>query len=317
MNKYSLYFLLSLVLLSCLLSFVYDGCTGYVVAIAPLVVAGLIGAGASLASTAYTNYRNVQESDSLNQYNTPLSQRRRLEQAGINPALAMTAGQLGTGNATSIPPREQYQLNVPEMMQAEQNQEMIDSQKVLNDENARYMRLRGDTHQAEVLASIASAYEQIQSSKMERSVKEKMLRQLDYEYKYHLETESDRKAMLKNQSESLAEDVLTKRFERDLSSQRFVLEKRINAAQVNQLSALAANLSVQASEMVRNGKSQREVNDWLNREVFQRLKGIKLDNEQKKQLLPWIVAGAKKNYASVKAGALGEFSIPSYVFEEK
>lgn len=104
-------------------SLIDKGCTG--LARAPLrnpaVAAGIIaGAGSLLgglfsssgqSATNKMNYRIYQEQrawqehmiSKQNEYNSPVAQVERYEDAGINPYMAMSAGNVGSGNQSSLP----------------------------------------------------------------------------------------------------------------------------------------------------------------------------------------------------------------------
>lgn len=277
-----------------------------------------LGAGSALVngiSNAVSNRRNYEYSNELNEYNSPVNQRRRLEQAGINPALALHAGQLGSGNATQAPVHNPYQVDPSVMQQPVIDSQLANSNIELNSENARYARARADSHAAEVNANILEQIQRVENMRVDQKEKRQMIRLLTQQYNYNQSTEEDNKRILKLSHDNMYEDLLTKRFERDLQASQFALQQKLTAANIQQLSALTAKLATETSEMVKNGASQRDVNDWINKQASFAVQGLSLDNDQKRKLLPWIVAAAKKDYSSVYVGGLGKFAAPSYVFK--
>lgn len=293
-----------------------DGQSTVIMAVDPFIVGASIAAGASLLGTGVTNAANASNVSEMRQYNDPVRQRRRYEQAGINPMLAMTSGQLGSGNSEVVPQRENYQVNYGELVQPILQQQSIESQDKVNSANARYQNARSDTHFAETLTALAEAAERIDGMKVDSKYKESLMREIDARVKLANETFLDDVALRKNEAELAHEKVLTERFSRELQSKQFSESVRLNNAQINQLSALAANLSTQADEMVKNGVSQRKVDAWVRSEAAARVRGLNLDNKQKKALMPWVVGSAFKEYSSVNAGVFGNVATPTRSSEQ-
>lgn len=273
-----------------------------------------LGAGSALVngiSNAVSNRRNYEYSNELNEYNSPVNQRRRLEQAGINPALALHAGQLGSGNATQTPVHSPYQVDPSVLQQPVIDSQLANSNIELNTENARYARARADSHAAEVNANILEQIQRVENMRVDQQEKRQMIRLLTQQYNYNQSTEEDNKRILKLSHDNMYEDLLTKRFERDLQASQFALQQKLTAANIQQISASTAKLVTESSEMVKNGVSQREVNDWINKQAKINIDGLELDNRQKMKLLPWVVDYAKKQSYVVKLGPLGTFEIPN------
>lgn len=73
-----------------------------------MAAAALVGLGTSLVDNFWNDYRTQRQQDQNwqmymynNQYNSPEQQVKRLRAAGINPAMAMTQGMLGSGNSSA------------------------------------------------------------------------------------------------------------------------------------------------------------------------------------------------------------------------
>lgn len=99
--------------------------------IASTLIGGIAGsastdkaADASLQATRETNQTNIQlareqqewQEDMINlqnEYNSPLAQKQRYMEAGINPYMAMAQGSLGSGNQNTIPAYQRAQAENP------------------------------------------------------------------------------------------------------------------------------------------------------------------------------------------------------------
>lgn len=100
------------------------------------VANGLVGGAIGLAQSAlqhkynrdlatYQNDMNIRNWNMQNEYNSPIKQRQRLEDAGLNPALMYGNGGGSTGNATQTP---QYQQTPLDIIGAMQNAMLTDAQ---------------------------------------------------------------------------------------------------------------------------------------------------------------------------------------------
>lgn len=93
-----------------------------IIAGASSILGGLIGSS-SQEETNRNNYQIAAENrvwqermiNQQNEYNSPVAQKERYEEAGINPYMAMSNGQLSSGNQTSVP-----QSQIPTMQNAGQ-----------------------------------------------------------------------------------------------------------------------------------------------------------------------------------------------------
>jgi hypothetical protein len=87
----------------------------------------VIGGAIGLANTAlqhkynkklatYQNDINIQNWNMQNEYNTPAAQRKRLEEAGLNPAQMYGGGSTSAGNAQSLPAYQQAGVDIGQNM---------------------------------------------------------------------------------------------------------------------------------------------------------------------------------------------------------
>lgn len=77
--------------------------------------------------------RNLAQWNRQNEYNSPLSQRQRLEEAGLNPALMYGNGAVSTGNSNSMPQYQAFGQDLANnMMAAAQIQQMAANARLTN-----------------------------------------------------------------------------------------------------------------------------------------------------------------------------------------
>lgn len=86
-------------------------------------IGGLIGLGTSAIQHKYNKElaeqqfaQNLTMWNKQNAYNTPTEQRKRLEDAGLNPALMYGGGQVSAGNASQMPQYQQMGVDIGQNM---------------------------------------------------------------------------------------------------------------------------------------------------------------------------------------------------------
>lgn len=108
---------------------------------ASLAASGL-GAIGSVGSAILSSISGRDRQQEMLEYNSPVNQVRRLRQAGINPAFALSNGALDSGNASSAaPPMPQFDVNslaqgVRDGMQLRIQKDLTDSEIRQNDANS-------------------------------------------------------------------------------------------------------------------------------------------------------------------------------------
>lgn len=310
--------LLLLLLLSSFLACILFGGAGFErvysgdIAIIPAVAAALVGAGAAQLSSDINNMRSKADWNEANEYNSPVEQRRRLEAAGINPSLAMGAGQLGNGNASTLPNRQPYQVPVDTVANSIINERAQRAQENEQNANARYLNARADTHAAEASTAIAEALSRIDSMKIDSKYKEALRQKVLADYDLAVATTEDNKRLAKNQADYVGERVLTEQFNRQLATAQLDLSRRLTAAEISNLSSAAALAVTQASEMVKNGANERTYKRALKEQIDEAVNGLKLDNESKENLAPVIYKQAlwqmRNTRKQARSSRLGPFS---------
>lgn len=86
-------------------------------------IGGLIGLGTTALQhkynkelAEYQNDMNIENWNMQNTYNSPIEQRKRLEEAGLNPALMYGGGATSTANASSLPSYQQMGVDISNNM---------------------------------------------------------------------------------------------------------------------------------------------------------------------------------------------------------
>lgn len=115
------------------------------------IVGGVVSTIGNVASSLLSGSSASRNQRQMMEYNSPVNQVRRLRQAGLNPALAMTSGMMDSGNASSpAPPLPQFDTNpFAEGVRASQQlelQERSTNAEVANTEaNTEAQRIRNKT----------------------------------------------------------------------------------------------------------------------------------------------------------------------------
>lgn len=124
------------------------------------VVGGVVSTIGSVASSLLSGSSASRNQRELMDYNSPVNQVRRLRQAGLNPALAMTNGMMDSGNVSAAaPPMPQFDTNqLAEGVRASQQlqlQERSTNAQVANTEaNTEAQRIRNKTQLMRDLAEL-------------------------------------------------------------------------------------------------------------------------------------------------------------------
>lgn len=130
----------------------------------PIVGAALVGGGVSLVNGLLSS-KGQDDANEMNykihrenlEYNKPINQMRRFEEAGLNPNLIYTQGNAGNATAQPVMKNEAPQIDLSPIVQMltaqnmnEQNKNLkaqnnlIDSQSAATAENARRTKLEND-----------------------------------------------------------------------------------------------------------------------------------------------------------------------------
>lgn len=124
------------------------------------VVGGVVSTIGNVASSLLSGSSASRNQRQLMEYNSPVNQVRRLRQAGLNPALAMTNGMMDSGNVSAAaPPLPQFDTNqLAEGVRASQQlqlQERTTNAEVANTEaNTEALRIRNKTQLMRDLAEL-------------------------------------------------------------------------------------------------------------------------------------------------------------------
>lgn len=218
-----------------------------------ILAGAAIGAGISalggLASSALQNAANAnldeenREWQELmwnknNEYNKPINQRKRLEEAGINPALAFSSGNTGVASSASTPNQHApadfsalgsgFQGAAGMLLQGQS----IEAQNRNLDADTEIKAQIAMTQYARDMASLEESLSRGNLSKGQYYLVSEQLRQLKDMFEL---TKAHRYAEIENlsvQSDLNRQLKLAKALEMELSSKRFFLDKRLTDAQI-------------------------------------------------------------------------------------
>lgn len=124
------------------------------------ILGGVVSTIGNVASSLLSGSSASRNQRQMMEYNSPVNQVRRLRQAGLNPALAMTNGMLDSGNVSAAaPPIPQFDTNqLAEGVRASQQlqlQERTTNAQVANTEaNTEAQRIRNKTQLMRDLAEL-------------------------------------------------------------------------------------------------------------------------------------------------------------------
>ena len=124
------------------------------------IVGGVVSTIGNVASSLLSGSSASRNQRQMMEYNSPVNQVRRLRQAGLNPALAMTNGMMDSGNVSAAaPPMPQFDTNqLAEGVRASQQlqlQERATNAQVANTEaNTEAQRIRNKTQLMRDLAEL-------------------------------------------------------------------------------------------------------------------------------------------------------------------
>lgn len=258
------------------------------------------------------------EREAQQEYNTPLNQRLRYEQAGINPYFAL--GNIDSGNTTAQTSPAAPALHAPQVQPnmafadllsglSNQGTKYLESEALNMDNQAKRVDLEFKT--TEKLLGLIRQRKEIQGMSIDNTAKQKQLSAIDLQIQTATEeldilrsTKNETKAQAKKRT--LQMDLGNKSRELQNEYQQFV-----NSMNPQQLQLLKANIrSALASANLSNAKSvESAVNAALLKSTE---KGVKIDNYQKNKL-NWIIREGVRLDNKAKRYNL---SYPSFVDKE-
>lgn len=231
--------------------------------------------------------------DKANEFNTPVNQRDRLEQAGLNPYMMLNGGNAGiseTATGTSIPQLQAPQLgNIGSdiagfghaLQDYRYNEAKID--QVNTDNRLKAIDLR--YHNTEKLLQLREQRQKIAGMKLDTDEKRKQLSLLDeqiYEYQMQngflgdfLKSRNDRQRNEANVAYQTAEGIRYDNMAKEVASR---YAESIEQAKLNQINAAAADAYSSAYE--HGQRSKTEIEKRVNMAV-ERV-GLHLSNEEKR-----------------------------------
>ena len=216
--------------------------------------AATLGTAANVAATSNLNGRNRRWQEQMwnksNEYNTPLAQKQRLEEAGINPYSVLAGEGADTGQSQQSPAPQTYQY--PDMSQAMSN--IVQDMSLAKDIELKDIeKQKGVTdlefYRAEKVAALNDLYEQIGLR-----ISERKRNNMDTEY---LEKQRDLVAGMmdsmisKSHYEGLQSETVYKNLQRqyDDAHNESVLQQRSYEAGIRLSKAHAAELNAEIKKI--------------------------------------------------------------------
>ena len=268
------------------------------------VLGGVVSTIGNVASSLLSGSSASKNQRKMMEYNSPVNQVRRLRQAGLNPALAMTNGMMDSGNVSSpAPPMPQFDTNqLAEGVRASnqlQLQERATNAQVANTEaNTEAQRIRNKTQLMRDLAELMNT-----RAKMAESNKNTAFIDKQIEFRQKEIDWFDRKTgaeVARSEAEAKSIDANAE-YQRILNQfapqQQTALLKQINANSA----ALAAAAREHDSAALRNKAEAAVANA--------RKQGLDIENDQADALVDVIVAKAQSDAdkAFYDAGSSAKF----------
>lgn len=124
------------------------------------VIGGVVSTIGNVASSLLSGSSASKNQRQMMEYNSPVNQVRRLRQAGLNPALAMTNGMMDSGNVSSpAPPMPQFDTNqlaegVRASNQLQLQERATNAQVAYTEANTEAQRIRNKTQLMRDLAEL-------------------------------------------------------------------------------------------------------------------------------------------------------------------
>lgn len=226
-----------------------------------------------------------------NEWNDPRSQVKRLREAGVNPAIAMSNGAITSGvNSSSAGGQNPIPYDFSPMNGSLARGYELSIQSRLADANVQNLqqdsRNKMIRNKFAALKELAELEKLRSESKSNRSLYEYYTKQSQYIKKMidgydnlnASQIELNRANAQKAWEESVTESNL-----RELRKSQLQAGIKLSRAEEKQFISLANKLAVEASEMVKNGKSQRAVAVETKKKLDQELRKIK--DERKRDAL--------------------------------
>lgn len=260
--------------------------------------------------------------DATNKYNSPVNQVQRLSAAGINPLLAMSGN--NTGNATSINLPNAPNLQAPQVQPVKQDYvppAMAGVLEALSSLPSQYAALKSsfaDTQIKEAQAITASGTSNlkiqqeiarlegmVENNKLTKSQRLKAYADLKY-YDTWLQTRTLQQEMDYNlttaQYEHTVASTIKTYAEADSAAMLAKFQKEGLPMQLKQMEAALSETyarvaSTVASKNLTEAQTKKVIQDTFT--VVLQNEGIKMDNTQKKALLPNVIRTTQENLNKV------------------
>lgn len=187
--------------------------------------ASLIGSGisaaASLASNYFTNKANAAlnekmlafqkyQYEDMKKYNSMIEQVKRMREAGVNPALALGAGQLGTP-ASGVSSPSQTPMEAPDFsgaasmvsqgFQLQQQQPLIDANVKKTEAEAQNQQINNSTQLSKNIAEIGAILAKSDVDKETRELLKQQQEQMRIQLQYLNQNEANKAHILQVQSD--------------------------------------------------------------------------------------------------------------------
>lgn len=238
-------------------------------------VAGSLLSGSSAA-------RNQRE---MLRYNAPVNQVRRLRQAGLNPALAMTNGMMDSGNA-SAPAQAMPQFETNSLADSFRSSVELRQQKELNDsliyehqQNGLSTAIRNKFANERNLLELENLRSDLSKKGKDTTLVDKMI---DYQKKVNAAFDDNNTAQLSNlraSASKLREEAFSERVNRYLNWITSHENIRLSRANRSYLASKVVEVNENVNQMKMNGVSQRRINSYIEDTQRETARKLHLENE--------------------------------------
>lgn len=251
------------------------------------IVGGVVSTIGNVASSLLSGSSASRNQRQMMEYNSPVNQVRRLRQAGLNPALAMTHGMMDSGNAsTPAPPLPQFDTNplaegVRASQQLELQERSVNAEVANTEANTEAQRIRNKTQLMRDLTELMNMRSQMAERNKNTEFLDKQIafRQKEIDW-------FDRKSG----AEIARQEAETKSVEVNAEYQRIINQfaPEVQTALLKQINANSSSLLAAARE-----HNSAAVRNQAEAAVARaRKEGIDIENDQADALVDVVVAKA-------------------------
>lgn len=214
------------------------------------------------------DYARLQES---REYNSPKNQVKRLREAGINPALALTNGMISSGTMDQTAGGQSAPVfDFSPIAQGVRSSVELSQQKALQDSQIRNQDSNTIAQNQRNLFGLQNAYidtlrniQELKKSGADTKFLEKRADLMQKEIDAFDQRNSEEVARIRAERIKLDEESQTERVMRDVNRRCVEQQIRLSKTQQSLLSEQAKQVVESVNQMILNGASQRQINSFI------------------------------------------------------